>query len=279
MADWMDELEGPGRNAAAALIDLFRTYGLETLAPTIVDFVQKGFEADTITLMLQETPEYKKRFAANDIRVKKGLPVLNPAEYLQVESGYRQALQAAGMPTGFYDELTDFTNWIASDISPSEIADRAQAARRLADTVDPLQRQALARIGISADDIAATFLDENRALPILERQIDTALLASERERAGFEFDLGVGESLFQQGVTVEQAREGFSAIAQVFPTLEKLGEIEDEPFTVAELESEVFGQDPEAAETRRGLASRERARFQGRAATGTRTLTRERTFT
>lgn len=280
MADWADELEGPGRNAAAALIDLFTSYGLDTLAPKIVEFVQQGYGTDTVTLLLQETSEYKKRFAANEKRAARGMPVLSPAEYLQVESGYRQALQAAGMPPGFYDELGDFTDWIERDISPSEIQDRANTARQVADTVDPLQREALARIGVSGDDLAAFYLDENRALPILQRQVQETFLAAERERAGFDYDLGVGQRLFDAGVEVRQAREGYSAIAQTLPTLERLSEIEqqDEPFTLADMESEVFEQDPEAAQQRRGLASRERARFQGRAGTGTQSLSRDTRF-
>src|SRR5690348_11115489 len=62
------ELEGlPGqeRDAYAALKTLFDSYGLGSLAPKILQYLQNGFGADTITVLLQQTPEYKQRFAGN----------------------------------------------------------------------------------------------------------------------------------------------------------------------------------------------------------------------
>jgi hypothetical protein len=49
---------------------LFNNYGLGTLAPKITEYVQQGFSPDTVTLKLQETPEYKQRFAGNEITQK-----------------------------------------------------------------------------------------------------------------------------------------------------------------------------------------------------------------
>src|SRR6266852_41979 len=46
----LNKLQGvPGaqRDAYAALSTLFQTYGLETLAPSILDYLQQGFGADT----------------------------------------------------------------------------------------------------------------------------------------------------------------------------------------------------------------------------------------
>ena len=73
----IDGLTGADRDAAVALTNLFRQYGLESLAPRIVDFIKQGYGPDVITIMLQETPEYKQRFAANDKRVAAGLPALS----------------------------------------------------------------------------------------------------------------------------------------------------------------------------------------------------------
>ena len=41
-------------------------------------------------------------------------------EYLATERSYRQIMQEAGVPTGFYDQTSDFTKFLASDISPAE---------------------------------------------------------------------------------------------------------------------------------------------------------------
>jgi hypothetical protein len=57
---------------------LFKNYGLESLAPLIKQYVQDGYSADTVTLKLQDAPEYQRRFAGNESRKKAGLPVLSP---------------------------------------------------------------------------------------------------------------------------------------------------------------------------------------------------------
>jgi hypothetical protein len=165
------------------------------------------------------------------------------------------------------------------DISPDEIDARAKSAVQLAFTVDARQREVLSRFGIDTGDLAAYYLNPNIAVPTLQRKVDVALLGAERERAGFEFDTARAESLAQRGVSLAQAREGYAVIAENLPVLSKLGQIEEDPFTVSDFESEVFDQNAEAARERKGLASRERARFSGAAGQGRGTLARERKFT
>lgn len=277
--DWQSELSGADRDAAAALISLFESYGLDTLAPLIVDYIQQGYGGDTITLLLQDTEQYKQRFKGNELRLKAGLPVLTPAEYLQVEAGYRQALQAAGLPTGFYDSPDDFHDFIAKDIAPAEIEKRAFRATELANSVDPLQRQVLEqRLGLSTSSLAAYYLDSERALPMLESEVQKTLLGAERQRAGFDYDQAAAEALFSTGVSLEQARQGYGAISEALPTLSKLGDIEGDAFTVSDLESEVFGSSGEATTRRKQLASRERGRFSGSAGTTQTTLKRRDQF-
>jgi hypothetical protein len=54
----------------------------------------------------------KRRFAGNQQRRKLGLPVLSPREYLETEAAYRQVMESAGLPRGFYDSPDDFSSWI-----------------------------------------------------------------------------------------------------------------------------------------------------------------------
>lgn len=273
---WQDELEGPDRNAASALISLFESYGLGTLAPKIVDYVQQGYGEGTIPLLLQDTQEYKQRFAANDARRAAGLPVLAPGEYIETERAYAQALRSSGMPPGFYDDpASDFRRFLERDVAPTEIAERSNEARQLVDTLDPLQRRTLAqRRGLGDGDLAAFYLDTEKALPALQRQVQTALLGAERERAGFSFDEQRAEMLFASGVSADEAREGYGAIAQMAPTYTTLGEISDVDYGVSDLEDEIFGSSGEAAQQRSRLASQERARFSGASGTSPQSLRR-----
>jgi hypothetical protein len=113
------------RDAATILQNVFAQYGLGSLAGQITGFIQQGYSADAISILLQNTPEYKQRFAANDARLKKGLPALSPAEYIATERSYRQVMSAAGLPLGFYDQTSDFQKFLENDMS----SDRTEAAR------------------------------------------------------------------------------------------------------------------------------------------------------
>ncbi len=275
---WWNELQGPDRDAAAGLIDLFEQFDLGSLANKIVGYLQQGYQADTIYLMLQETKEWKERFKANELRRKAGLPVLDPNEYIQTERAYRQAIQAAGLPKGFYDSNEDFTNFLVKDVSPQEIAERAMKARQLADTVDSEQKKALARMGISSGDLASYYLDPNKALPTLEKNVELAKLNAERHRALGTYDDKFAQELFGMGITSEQAREGYNVIATQLPTYERLGEISGVDFGLEDIQSEVFGGNADATRTRNRLASQERARGRGTSGTGSSTLSRDRRF-
>ena len=67
------------------LTDRFTKYNLTGLLPTIKRLAQEGATESTITFALQETEDYKRRFRANEERLKKNLQVLTPAEYLNLE--------------------------------------------------------------------------------------------------------------------------------------------------------------------------------------------------
>lgn len=275
---WYDELSGADRDSAAALISLFEQYGLQNLASAVIGYIQEGYSADTIYALVQDTKVWKQRFKANELRRAAGLSVLSPDEYIATERAYRQALQAAGLPKGFYDSNDDFTNFLVSDVSPQEIAERAMKARTLADTVDNEQKKALARMGISTGDLAAYYLDTKKALPTLEKNVQLAKLNAERNRALGEYDDKFAQELYGMGVTAEQAREGYNVIKTQLPTYERLGEISGVDFGVEDIQSEVFGGNAEATRTRGKLASAERARSRGSAGSGAGTLSRDRRF-
>src|SRR5574342_3329 len=90
-------LTGESRDAFMAINSLFKGYGLESLAGKIYEYVKNGYAADTISILLQDTAEYKQRFSGNEARKAAGLPVLSPGEYLAVEASYRQIMQSAGL--------------------------------------------------------------------------------------------------------------------------------------------------------------------------------------
>jgi hypothetical protein len=257
-------LSGANRDAAVALTNLFTSYGLATLAPKILEFIRQGYSADTISILLQDTKEYKQRFAANEKRRAAGLPVLSPGEYLATEKAYRDVMSNAGLPMSFYDQPSDFTNWLSKDVSPTEVQGRVTAA---ADVVNQGNPDVLAQFqqfyGMSGTDVIAYALDPTRALPLIQKQFRAAQVAGMAAGQGVSADQATSERLAAAGVTQEQARAGFGAVAGELGTVNKLNSIYGADVTQDDLISEVFEDDADARKKRGKLASKERASFTG----------------
>lgn len=265
-----DLLKGDQRDAYLALKAEFHKYDLDTLAPKIFDYVQQGYGADTISLLLQDTKEYQQRFAGNAQRLKAGLSVLTPAEYLATENAYRQLLESNGMPKGFYDSHDDFVNWIGADVSPTEIKDRVDLAVQATTQANPAYKQALNQMyGINDQDLAAYFLDRTRAEPILKKQAAAAAIGAAALRRGFSADRTSDENLATYGITGTQAEQGYASIADSFSAMLGLAGRYGDTWNQSLAEQEVFtpgatsnGQEAASATGNR-LRSQERALFAG----------------
>lgn len=256
-------LSGEQRNAYEALRIIFEGYGLGSLAPKILEYVQQGYGPDTITMLLQRTDEYKRRFAANESRRKAGLPVLPPNEYLATESSYRQIMRNAGLPPGFYDSQDDFTRFISSDVSPTELKGRVDLATEATQYADPALTSALKAQGVDTGGMIAYFLDPNRAMPLLKKQVDASQIGAAALRNNLSMDASRSMDWAVLGVTKEQAQQGFGQISAYLPEAQKLSNIYGDFYDQATAEAEVFGQSGAAGEKRKLLASKERASFGG----------------
>lgn len=265
-------------NAYEALLATLRSYGLESLAPVLLQFFQDGLSEAEINIRITETDAYKQRFAGNEERRKKGLPVLSPAEYLSVERSYREIMSVAGLPPGFYDEPSDFTSWIANDVSPMEIQGRVRTAAEMVHSLDENSLSEFRRY-YSDGDIVAYALDRERAASVLDRQWRASQIASQSRLAGIESDIQFSERLADMGISRDDAQRGFSTAATLGKTVGRLSTIYGGDYDEQAAVGEVFLSDVEAGRTRKRLASRERAQFGGSsgatsASTGTSTAGR-----
>lgn len=258
-------LTGANRDAFMALQSIFNSYGLGSLAPKIYEMVKNGESADTISIQLQDTDEYKKRFAGNEARKKNGLPVYSAAEYLSIESSFDQIMRSSGFPPGFYDTRQDFADWIGRNISPKEIQDRVDLATQAAILSNPQYRAALNQMGIDNNHLAAYFLDDKRALPYLQKAAATAQVGAEALRQNLSFDQAYAEQLATQGVSADQARQGYEQIASSLDTLRALGGIYGEEWTQRTSEEATFGTSAAAVKKQGRLLSQERGAFSGAA--------------
>lgn len=253
-------LTGASRDAAVALTNLFNSYGLGTLAPQIIKFLQQGFSSDTISIELQNTKEYKTRFAANDARLKAGLPVLSPAEYISTENSYRQIMHTAGLPVGFYDSNTDFQNFIANDVSPTEVQSRVSAA---ADVIykAPSNTTDFFKQWYNTGDLVAYALDPKVATPLVEQRIRAAEAAASAGNQGVNLTKTNAELIGANTASLNDVTQGTGFLAQELPTATNLGQIYGQQETQNDLVKEVFTNDGAAATKRKGLQSQERGSF------------------
>jgi len=244
---------------------LLDQYGLGSLAGVLQGIVVGGdTDPAQITLKLQDTHEGKTRFAANEMLKQKNLPVLSIAEYLSAEQSYAQALKQYGLPAGFYDDHSDFAQWIGNSVSPNEVMQRAQTYADIAKrTTDPAVKDQLQSMGFSDGDILAYVMDPARAQPLVQQKYQTALLGAAARRAGTVADNGYLTHLADMGVTEQQAAQGYGLISENMRSLSTLAQVYGVDYNQHDFETEVFDQNGQATQKRKRLASQERAAFGG----------------
>jgi len=259
------------------LTDRFNKYGLSSLANRIKELAIDGATEATITIALQETEEYQIRFSANKDRVSKGLRVLTPAEYLNLEDGYRQILRSYGLKQ--FDNDPYVKQFIANDVSASELSDRVVTAVQRVQNADPAVAKTLKDYyGISSADMVGYVLDPNQQLQKIQRQVAAAEIGTAARRQGLESGVTVAEQLAAQGISEAEAQKGYSTIADILPTAEKLSAIYGttmQGYGQSEAEQEVFNSLASAQRKRTALSQREIAAFSGSSGLSNKSLTSE----
>lgn len=268
----LDDLTGvPGqeRDAYAALKTLFNSYGLGSLAPTILKYLQNGFGADTITVLLQQTPEYKARFAGNDVRKANGLAVLTPAEYLSTEASYKQLLRTAGVDPSF-SSSTQLNEWIGNDVSPTELQDRVSLATQATTNAPPALVSYFNQLGMTQGDMASYFLNDKKPTPQLQLKLNQAQIGAAGLVNKIDVSAADAQRYAQMGVTQGQAQSAYQRIADIIPRAQQLSSIytNQAPVNQNTLQEEFLGQSGEAQLARERLGQQETATFSGEAGTG-----------
>jgi hypothetical protein len=284
-----EEKTRQGQSAYNLLFDQFNQFGMGALVEPLKGFITEGLSPAEFTLRLRETDAYKKRFAANAQRINKGLRALSEAEYVQLEDQYQNVMRNYGLPASYYARgemgaQQGFEKFIGGDVSAAELEDRIQTAQNRVINAAPEVSRALREFypDITNGDILAYTLDPDKALTDIRRRVTAAEIGAGAMQAGLRTGLARAEELGRFGITGEQARQGFQAVAEVLPTATKLGEIYAKqgmgPFTQETAEQEVFGITgaAEAAQKRRKLQQLETAAFSGTSGAAGGALGRER---
>jgi hypothetical protein len=271
-----------GKAARQSAYDLlyseFERYGLASLVTPLKDLITSGISPSEFTLRLRETDAYKKRFVANQTRIKNGLRALSENEYIRNEDAYQEVMRRRGLPESYYSRgdmgiQKGFEALLAGDVSSTELEDRIVTAQDRVLNANPEIAAQLKQFypGISNGDILAYVLDPANAINQIKRKVTAAEIGAAAGTYGLATTVGRAEQLAGAGVTEATAQQGFKTISQVGPRAGTLAEFyKQDPYTQETAEREFFGLTGarEAEMQRKKLTSLETAAFSGSAGAG-----------
>jgi hypothetical protein len=271
-----------GKAARQSAYDLlyseFDRYGLGSLVTPLKDLITSGVSPSEFTLRLRETEAYKKRFAANEARIKNGLRALSESEYIRNEDAYQEVMRRRGLPPEYYAKgdlgvQKGFESLLAGDVSSTELEDRIVTAQDRVLNANPEIAAQLKQFypGISNGDILAYALDPANAINQIKRKVTAAEIGAAAGTYGLSTTVGRAEQLAGAGVTEAVAQQGFKTISQVGPRAGVLAQYyKQDPYTQETAEKEFFGLTGarEAEMQRKKLTALETAEFSGSAGAG-----------
>lgn len=256
-------------DAFAVVDDLVRSYGLDqSVADFIKGEMKTGQSRTAIAMKIRELPAYNLRFPAMKARIDAGLPALTENEYMALETDYRSAMQAAGLPADFSDSPDDFAVLIAGDVSVAELQSRVALAEQALDTANQdTIAQLQAFYDLPKGSLTAYFLDPERAKNVFEqnRRMEAAGLSAGAMRAvgpSQGLKRGTAERLQREGVAQSQLIQRLSARRGLAEAT--LG---GEALTADELALGEFGITPESVSRVRRETEQRASRFAGQAGT------------
>jgi hypothetical protein len=252
----------PG-SAADLLKQTLTAWGLASLLPHLQEYLKGGYDSNTINLALQDTQEWKTRFAGNELRKQKGLGVLTPAQYIATEEQYRNVMQSYGLPAGFYDNHTDFNNFIGNDISPQELQSRAQVAHDSYLNAPAEYKQMWDKYGFSTGDAIAAILDPTVGTQVIKDRADQVAMGATALQNGFQLNQDRAQQFQQHGTTLAQAQKAYSFLNQNYGTDQQIANRFHTNFGQTQEENDLLLGSGQAAQTRQTLYDSEKAQFEG----------------
>lgn len=273
-------------SAYSLLKSEFEKYGLGSLVGDIRSLAEKNLSPSEFSIELRNTKAYQDRFAGNAARIKAGYGAISEAAYIGLEDSYQSTMRRYGLPESYWAKdamgtQAEFQKFIAGDVSPIELEDRIQLAVNRVNNASPEVMQSLTQFypGITKGNLLAYVLDPQKALPLIQRQIQAAEIGGAALQSGLSSNVTRAEQLAAAGVTQQQAQQGYGAIGGGLQRGSELASVYGEsPYTQTTAESEIFnlpGQQ-EAAKQRKKLTGLEKATFGGTTGLTGGALSRER---
>lgn len=266
-------------SAIAYLQGLLSQYGLGQLANEVERLVdQYDANPGAIAEGLRQTQPYKDRFKGLIALRNKGVTdVASEADYLRLESEYRQAFRDAGLQSyigtaGSVTERDAIADLVGKySVSVNEVKERIADAQRVVADTAPEVRDALQRYyNIAASDLVAYTLDPQRTSTRINQLANAAMFGGLAQRSGLEVGRDAAEQYadLTQGndLSREAAVNTLTSARTVRDATRRLAEVERSTLSDDETVLAQADLDQQAKRKIRGLQSRERARFGGASA-------------
>jgi hypothetical protein len=289
--DALQQKRAASESAYNLLFNEFDRYGLGSLVTPLKKYIEDGISDAEFTIRLRNEPAYKKRFAANESRIQKGLRALSEAEYIGLEDQYQDVMKRYGMPETYYRQEKDpvtgitiqpgFEKFIAGDVSPVELEDRVQTAYDRVINANPQIAQTLRDFypEISNGDILAYTLDPQNAINNIKRKVTATEIGAAAAGENLATGRTRAEELAAFGVTGQQYRQAAPTIAEAARAGTRLSDIYKEAqYGQAQAEAELLdiAGAGEASTRRKKLTALETAQFSGQTGMTQGALGRER---
>ena len=244
-------------NASDYLRGLFKQFGfadadITTLMGQVEGWIQQGLAdsgTEPVLMKFRDTEIYKRRFAGMAELIGRG-QAISEAEYIQLESSYRNVMSNYGLPTTYYDNPADYARLIGAGLSVNEVEQRVVAAKQ---AMNPLVAAELRQYyNVNDGDLTAYMLgltDEAgltlasaRNQEQIRTQGRTAQIGAAAERAGFTMNLEQASRL--AGTSVGQTIDPFQmgTLAQLEGEFGRARRVADRETTLAAIDREAFDQ-------------------------------------
>jgi hypothetical protein len=271
------------RSAFALLETEFTNLNLPTFIPEIKRFMQEGYGAEEVSLLLPQTQPYKERFAGNEGRKALGLPIYTPGQYLAAEQTYRDLFNQYNI-----NELASkqtFDALIGGAVSIDEAKSRVDNVfARIDKAPSELRNQLSNYLGAygvgdptkQRSQIALALMQGPEGINQLETNLRKAYIrtgaAMSKVDVAEENISQLEKQLSTSGLSTEQignvSKESYASLAETLPSVQKLAEISKQDTTglQEELTQEAFGKTTGMlmpSQRRKKLQEQEQARFAG----------------
>jgi hypothetical protein len=256
----------------------------DSLAKLIWRLTKQDKSGDFMLSEIRASDAYAQRFPVLAELNKKYQFGWDEAKYIAQEESYTEALASLGPAADRYKTRDTFAKWMMNDVAPVEVQRRVDSATTYIylDAPASVKTALRSQYGLSDQEMISYMLDPKAVGKELElkfaqsqRRANIIGAASDAGVAGLSDSTLADISESRYGQSYGDAALQFSNIAAEGESWNKLSAISGEArLSVDDLAADEFGtaRAGQTAQTKKRLASQERARFQGSSAIGNTSL-------